>query len=607
MRSLSTLVLLSMALAACGGDGAEPSDSGVDALIDGAEGDTSVGDGSPGGDDASPSDTPTEGDDTDGDGAIDQDAGEDATADATADAPDAVEDQWAPGDGGPSPCEGDASCDDGDPCTSDRCDAGSCAHDPMICDDDDPCTADLCSIPVGCSHPPLDCGDDDACTDEHCAPPVGCSYGPVACDDGDPCTVDACNANIGCFQVPLGCDDGDGCTTDTCDGGACAHTPSGVPGCCSSDADCIDADPCTQSTCAGGACVAEPTYCGDLDLCTVDWCEPHLGCAHAPDPCDDDDACTADTCHPVTGCAHLALGCDDGDACTADSCSMTAGCAHEALPCDDGNPCTTDGCSPATGLCTFGDGSCDDGDPCTLDQCTPGGCAHLEIDDPTCCVADADCDDGDPCTTSSCVANTCEQSPVPGPPCCAVHPLLLATFGALDMAGFTVDVDEAPGDGVTWAPSTEHAVSPSASLRLGDPVTGTYETGERVVVTAVSPEVALPHVAATLDLQVRLDTEFTAGTGTLDRDVLMVLVRDAGGTETLVWSSAEAPEPWWLEHADGSPAPGWAPLGPLSLSLWAEQSIRILLRFDSMDGEDNAHPGVWVDDLTITAPCPPGD
>jgi hypothetical protein len=53
------------------------------------------------------------------------------------------------------PCLDGAECGDDDPCTDDRCEAGSCVHDAVAgclpcagdeeCDDDDPCTVDSCA------------------------------------------------------------------------------------------------------------------------------------------------------------------------------------------------------------------------------------------------------------------------------------------------------------------------------------------------------------------------------------------------------------------------------------------------------------------------------
>ena len=50
-------------------------------------------------------------------------------------------------------CRDDASCDDGDACTVDRCDAAraTCSFEPISCDDGDRCTIDSCLPARGCS------------------------------------------------------------------------------------------------------------------------------------------------------------------------------------------------------------------------------------------------------------------------------------------------------------------------------------------------------------------------------------------------------------------------------------------------------------------------
>jgi len=65
------------------------------------------------------------------------------------------------------------TCEDGDPCTVDRCDLGDdCSHTPLDCDDGNTCTTDACDA-GGCVH-------------------VAANDG-VVCDDGLPCTTnDAC-------------------------------------------------------------------------------------------------------------------------------------------------------------------------------------------------------------------------------------------------------------------------------------------------------------------------------------------------------------------------------------------------------------------------------
>jgi hypothetical protein len=50
-------------------------------------------------------------------------------------------------------------------------------------------------------------------------------------------------------------------------------------------------------------------------VCTIDTCEPEIGCLHVPIVCDDLDPCTANRCDPFSGCNFPPIdchGCADG-------------------------------------------------------------------------------------------------------------------------------------------------------------------------------------------------------------------------------------------------------------------------------------------------------
>ncbi|MBI5511745.1 MAG: hypothetical protein HY903_23565 [Deltaproteobacteria bacterium] len=128
--------------------------------------------------------------------------------------------------------------------------------------------------------------------------------------------------------------------------------------------------------------------------------------------CADANPCTLDICEPAVGCRHdgtgVTLGCDDGNACTTgDACrgdviGTCAGTDTSAVDCDDQNGCTTDSCAPATGCAHDGTGvttGCDDGNACTTaDACqgdVAGSCAGVD-------TSAVDCDDGSDCTADSC-------------------------------------------------------------------------------------------------------------------------------------------------------------------------------------------------------------
>ena len=72
-------------------------------------------------------------------------------------------------------------------------------------------------------------------------------------------------------------------------------------------------------------------HCDDNDACTIDSCDPVLGCQHAAINCDDSDACTIDACDSVLGCQYEEVNCDDGDDNTIDTCDSVLGCQHAAI------------------------------------------------------------------------------------------------------------------------------------------------------------------------------------------------------------------------------------------------------------------------------------
>jgi len=189
-------------------------------------------------------------------GAGGTDASVDGPADAHPDAhrdaaPDAMVD--ASIDAG---CNSNLQCDDGNMCTLNICQNGTCHFPTRSCDDLIMCTLDGCEPATGCTHTPNDslCGDNVACTIDVCDVQQGCLHMPdnALCDDGNPCTIDTCIAPSGGV------------------GGGCVHTP--IVGCraCGSDSDCRFCERCTQpnlsracmSTCGINGVCGDPVVCG---------------------------------------------------------------------------------------------------------------------------------------------------------------------------------------------------------------------------------------------------------------------------------------------------------------------------------------------------------
>lgn len=164
----------------------------------------------------------------------------------------------------------DTPCDDGDPCTSgDSCTSGACAGTVIAgcgaCGDGT-CgsgeTCESCESNCGACPPCEDaasCDDGDACTTDSCDAALGCSHADesATCADGDPCTSDSCDAALGCVYTTDVCVDGDACTDDACDGaGECAHAAI----------DCGDGDPCTADSCAPSYSFVSGELAGDSCL-----------------------------------------------------------------------------------------------------------------------------------------------------------------------------------------------------------------------------------------------------------------------------------------------------------------------------------------------------
>ncbi len=263
-----------------------------------------------------------------------------------------------------TPCSG-ASCDDGNPCTVDSCNAanggcfnvagnnGASCSDLSLCTQGDACQGGSC---VGA---PVDCNDGNQCTDDSCIAGQGClnpaSAPGSSCDDGVNCTEsDACTGAGSCAGVAVVCDDANGCTTEAC---------NEALGCVAVAIDdgtvCDDGSSCTgDGTCTAGECVGALT-CSDGNPCSVESCEDDECSTPVPaDPgtaCDDDDVCTLrDTCDAAGECTGGSpLDCDDDNDCTLDGCQSSIGCLSVAAPdgaaCEggtcDGGTCAPDGSS----------------------------------------------------------------------------------------------------------------------------------------------------------------------------------------------------------------------------------------------------------------------
>lgn len=265
-------------------------------------------------------------------------------------------------------CDGDtdeATCDDSNDCTEDKCDAAkgckstnksgiACDADGSVCTKDDTCKDGKCE--AGAKQV---CDDKNPCTKDSCDPKAGCKYEN---DDGQPCDAD----NTECTQ-------NDKCKAGKCEPGgakACKSTDQCLTGKCNiSDGkcnykfqegqSCNDGNPCTTGEkCQKGDCNGEVTKCDDNNSCTTDSCDKAKGCVHSTvtSPCDDGNPCTEkDTCDAkkcVGKPVDVKVKCEDNNACTEDVCDKVLGCQNKLIngkSCDDGNDCTpNDKCTNGT-------------------------------------------------------------------------------------------------------------------------------------------------------------------------------------------------------------------------------------------------------------------
>ena len=390
-------------------------------------------------------------------------------------------------DGVDNDCDGstdESGCDDNNSCTTDACSASgggtpACVHsnldtacdaDGSVCTEKDTCKNGVCT--PGGAKP---CDDGNPCTLDKCDAAKGCTATDddgTACDDDNKCTQgDTCKAGSCAAGKAAECGTNDPCVAGKCDltSGKCAYK--------NLTAACDDANACTaKDTCDGGFCTGAPVDCNDKNPCTSDVCKAGVGCQNTANtaPCDDGNVCTdADGCAKglCVGLAkNLTADCDDNNPCTTPGCDAKTGCTQTAnkLTCDDGNPCTVGdvcgdkACAAGTNTCQCdADKDCadkEDGDLCngtlfcdktkapftcaviptTIVTCTgkptscqqdrcdakTGKCGLVAIgegktcdaDDSVCTKGDAcengvcaagdavKCDDGNPCTDDACDA-----------------------------------------------------------------------------------------------------------------------------------------------------------------------------------------------------------
>ncbi|MDP6945954.1 MAG: hypothetical protein QF464_17520, partial [Myxococcota bacterium] len=236
---------------------------------------------------------------------------------------------------------------------------------------------------------------------------------------------------------------------------------------------------------------------------------------------------------------------------------------------------------------------------------------------PGCCSTSEACDDTEACTTDACLSGpggqcvNCPQSC----PCPESAPLLDATFDGATINSEGFGIQDQQFDEVTWRLSSRRAVSEPSAAWIGHASCPTYYSGSlsadcqpssavqadggSVRAELVSPSLSLPsspggHVAT---FWVWSDVEPLGDGGPGERDLLTVKVEDA--STGVQWTMASSL--WVGKHTEG----GWRQMG-VDLSPWTGATITLRLVFDTLDGHDNHHEGVYIDDLRVVARCKNG-
>ncbi len=224
------------------------------------------------------------------------------------------------------------------------------------------------------------------------------------------------------------------------------------------------------------------------------------------------------------------------------------------------------------------------------------------------CTKPADCEDGDPCTTDSCNGGACTHTSSGALGCCGGVAFADSFDKGLGKWTTTDTALAMGGGGIIWSAagmsSTDgkpRYTSPSKSAYFGrtdQPCPGnagqdcgTFDNGKVVGSTMTSLDIVLPNAEkVTLSFQLFLDVGASF-------DALTVRVVPTGQIGQIVWNRNDY-------YPQGSTGGNFA-AQQVDLTMFAGQTVKLEIRFDSQTAFDNNGEGVFIDDLVLSSTCAP--
>ncbi|MCB9738911.1 MAG: hypothetical protein H6747_06555 [Deltaproteobacteria bacterium] len=307
-------------------------------------------------------------------------------------------------------------------CSIGVCSAGVCSSSAKSCDDGNPCTDDSCNAASGCVHTALDavlCGSGGYCMAKSCVPQV-CAPGSKQCKGdavqicdalgstwlsgedcaalGGSCGVGTCSDGV-CKSAGVDCDDANPCTVDSCSAASgCVHAAQTGVGCGTGKV-------CSAGTCVDQLCAPGSTSCNGskLQLCDASGAQftPLGDCAAS------NSACVQGSC-TAGACVFTGKACDDGNPCTTDSCSTVSGCI--ATPMVNGAECGAGAACYAGTCCSCGAGqACNEYGQCVSTASCKQRCGEYSKE--AACQCDAECTKyGDCCADKDALCGACDPA-----------------------------------------------------------------------------------------------------------------------------------------------------------------------------------------------------